>query len=213
MTVLPTLVESRATGRVSSLPAGKSALRAGSEVSEGAMLSTALIRERPGDNQRSVSPAEGRAGRAWSLRAIPNIRIWSAADTQKVDSLPPIFAGAPSTDDSSPAGSPSVTRITWEVSPGRPSVSAARTGLEAADPEHCTLTARPGGEALPNVFSLLSSPEFSPGPRLWMLRAAITHEAEVYVERLCGISRGVGCGTLLLYFQPGCSNFASDQWS
>ena len=43
--------------------------------------------------------------------------------------------------------------------------------------------------------------------------AAAARETQARLERVCGISRGPGCGTLLLYFRRGCSNYVSDQWS
>ena len=57
----------------------------------------------------------------------------------------------------------------------------------------------PPGErhwALPKAFFLLSGPEL--GPKTWDLCAA-AREGKAQLERVCGISRGPGCCTLLLY--------------
>jgi hypothetical protein len=64
--------------------------------------------------------------------------------------------------------------------------------------------------ALPKAFFLLSGPE--PGPKTWDL-CAVAHEGKAQLERVCGISGGRGCGTLLLYSRPDCSNYVPDQWS
>jgi hypothetical protein len=76
---------------------------------------------------------------------------------------------------------------------------SGRTGLEAADSERCSLTGWHLGGTLPSVFFLLSSPELSPRPGLWMPQAVATHEGEAHLERRYGISCGPGCCTLLLY--------------
>jgi hypothetical protein len=57
---------------------------------------------------------------------------------------------------------------------------------------------RPGKRrwALPRAFFLLSGPELS--PKTWDLCAA-AREGKAQLERVCGISSGPGCGTLLLY--------------
>ena len=58
------------------------------------------------------------------------------------------------------------------------------------------------------AFFLLSGPELGPALDL----CATGREGEAPLERVCGISRGPGCGTLLLYSQPCCSNYVSDLW-
>ena len=63
------------------------------------------------------------------------------------------------------------------------------------------------------AFFLLSSLDLGSRPGIGVPQAAVAREEQARLERLCGISRGPGCGTLLLYSQPSCSNFASDQWS
>ncbi len=63
------------------------------------------------------------------------------------------------------------------------------------------------------VFFLLSGPDPAPDLEICALRAAAARESEARLERLYGISCGPGCCTLLLYSRPGCSNYASDQWS
>jgi hypothetical protein len=59
------------------------------------------------------------------------------------------------------------------------------------------------------AFFLLSRPNSA--QTLYL--CAVGHEGEAQLERVCGISPGRGCGTLLLYSRPGCSNYPSDQWS
>ena len=49
---------------------------------------------------------------------------------------------------------------------------------------------------LPKAFLLLSRPE--PGPKTWDLCAAV-REGKAQLERVCSISSGPGCCTLLLY--------------
>ena len=57
------------------------------------------------------------------------------------------------------------------------------------------------------AFFLLSGSEL--GPKTWDLCAA-GREGEAPLERVCGISRGPGCCTLLLYSRVCCSNYVSD---
>ena len=63
------------------------------------------------------------------------------------------------------------------------------------------------------AFFLLSGPEPGPRPGICAPQAAAAREGDAQLEHVYGISRGPGCGTLLLYSRPGCSNYASDQWS
>ncbi|HEY5359405.1 MAG TPA: hypothetical protein VIJ82_17280 [Streptosporangiaceae bacterium] len=63
------------------------------------------------------------------------------------------------------------------------------------------------------AFFLLSSPDLSSRPGIGVPQAAAAREEQARLERLCGISRGPGCGTLLLYNRPGCSNYFLDLWS
>ena len=81
------------------------------------------------------------------------------------------------------------------------------------DSGRCPLAAYSLGGAMPSAFFLLSSPEPGPGPKLRASQTAAAREGEAPLERACGISHGPGCGTLLLYSQPSCSNYACDQWS
>jgi hypothetical protein len=53
--------------------------------------------------------------------------------------------------------------------------------------------------ALPKTFFLLSGLEL--GPKTWDLCAA-AREGKAQLERVCGVSRDPGCGTLLLYSRP-----------
>jgi hypothetical protein len=60
---------------------------------------------------------------------------------------------------------------------------------------------------------LFSGPEF--GLKTWDLRAA-AREGKTQIERVCGISSGPGCSTLLLYcpkYGLVISNYASDLWN
>ncbi len=63
------------------------------------------------------------------------------------------------------------------------------------------------------AFFLLSGPDLGSGPGIGGPQATAAREEQAHFEHMCGISRGPGRCTLLLYSQPGCSNFASDQWS
>jgi hypothetical protein len=49
------------------------------------------------------------------------------------------------------------------------------------------------------AFFLLSGPDLGSGPGICMPQAAAAREEQARLERVCGISRGPGCGTLLLY--------------
>ena len=49
-------------------------------------------------------------------------------------------------------------------------------------------------------------------PKTWD-PCAVAHEGKAQFERVCGISRGPGCCTLLLYSLPSRSNYVSDLWS
>lgn len=63
------------------------------------------------------------------------------------------------------------------------------------------------------AFFLLSGPDPGPGPGIGVPQAAAAREGEAPLERVCGISRGPGCGTLLLYNRRSGSNYVPDQWS
>jgi len=63
------------------------------------------------------------------------------------------------------------------------------------------------------AFLLLRGPDPGPGPGICATQAAAAREEQARLERVCGISRGPGCGTLLLYCRLGCSNYPSDLWS
>jgi hypothetical protein len=63
------------------------------------------------------------------------------------------------------------------------------------------------------AFFLLSGPDLGSGPGICVPQATAAREKQARLERLCGISRDPGCGTLLLYNRPGCSNYVPDQWS
>jgi hypothetical protein len=63
------------------------------------------------------------------------------------------------------------------------------------------------------AFFLLSGPDLGSRPGICVPQAAVAREEQARLERVCGISRGPGCGTLLLYCRPGCSSYVSDQWS
>jgi hypothetical protein len=69
-----------------------------------------------------------------------------------------------------------------------------RIGLETAD-SALLLAAGQAALALPKAFFLLSGPEL--GPKAWDLCAA-AREGKAQLERVCVISRGPGCCTLLL---------------
>jgi hypothetical protein len=66
------------------------------------------------------------------------------------------------------------------------------------------------GWAPPKALFLLSGPEL--GLKTWDLCTA-DREGKARLGRVCGISRGPGCCTLLLHSWPACSNYVSDQWS
>jgi hypothetical protein len=53
--------------------------------------------------------------------------------------------------------------------------------------------------ALPKAFFLVNCPDPASGPGICGLQAAAAREGEARLERVCGISRGPGCCTLLLY--------------
>jgi hypothetical protein len=59
----------------------------------------------------------------------------------------------------------------------------------------------------------VSSLHLGSRPGISVPQAAAAREEQARLERLCGISRGPGCGTLLLYSRPDCSNYVPDQWS
>ncbi len=63
------------------------------------------------------------------------------------------------------------------------------------------------------AFFLLSGPGLGSRPGICVPQAAAAREEQARLERVCGISRGPGCCTLLLDSRPGCSNLASDLWS
>jgi len=63
------------------------------------------------------------------------------------------------------------------------------------------------------AFFLFSGPGLGSGPGICVPQAAAAREEQARLEHVCGISRGPGCGTLLLYSRPSRSNLASDQWS
>ena len=63
------------------------------------------------------------------------------------------------------------------------------------------------------MFFLLSDSDPGPDPEIRAPQAAAAREGEAPLEHVYGISRDPGCGTLLLYNRPGCSNYVSDQWS
>jgi hypothetical protein len=52
------------------------------------------------------------------------------------------------------------------------------------------------------AFFLLSSPDLGSRPGTCVPQAATAREEQARLERLCGISRGPDCGTLLLYCRP-----------
>lgn len=54
-------------------------------------------------------------------------------------------------------------------------------------------------KALRMAFFLLSGPGSDPAPGVRVPKAAATCESEARLERVCGISRGSGFCTLLLY--------------
>jgi hypothetical protein len=49
---------------------------------------------------------------------------------------------------------------------------------------------------------LLSGPDPGSRPGICATQAAAAHEEQARLERMCGISRGPGCCTLLLYCRP-----------
>jgi hypothetical protein len=63
------------------------------------------------------------------------------------------------------------------------------------------------------AFFLLSGPDLGSGSGICATQAAAAREEQAPLERVYGISRGPGCGTLLLYSRSGCSNYVPDQWS
>ena len=63
------------------------------------------------------------------------------------------------------------------------------------------------------AFFLLSGPDLGSGPGIGGPQATAAREEQAHFEHMCGISRGPVAGTLLCTLSPGCSNFASDQWS
>jgi hypothetical protein len=111
---------------------------------------------------------------------------------------------------------------TWRENPtlgdmndleGRPGLTlcmSARGGLETADSGHYSWAAGQAALSPPQAFSLLSGSEAD--LKAWDLRLPPAG-GEARLERVCGISRGSGCCTLLLYSRPGRSNYVSDQWS
>jgi hypothetical protein len=59
------------------------------------------------------------------------------------------------------------------------------------------------------AFFLLSGRNSARPLDLW----AATREGDAPLELVYGMSRVSGCGTLLLYSRPACSNYVLDQWS
>ena len=66
---------------------------------------------------------------------------------------------------------------------------------ETADSARCLLAAGQAALGLPKAFFLLSGRNSA---KTWDL-CATAHEGKAQLERVCGISRGPGCCTLLLY--------------
>lgn len=52
------------------------------------------------------------------------------------------------------------------------------------------------------AFFLLSGPDPGPASGVRVPKAAATREGGAWLERVRGISRDPGCGTLLLYCRP-----------
>ena len=74
---------------------------------------------------------------------------------------------------------------------------SGRSRLETADSAPCPLAAgQAAQDPSQKAFFPLSGPE--PSPKTWDLCAA-AREGKAQLERVCGISSGPGCGTLLLH--------------
>ena len=79
-----------------------------------------------------------------------------------------------------------------------------KSRIETADSAHCPLA--PGQVALDPPKGVLPAQWPGPRPQTWNLCAA-ARVGNAQLERVCGISRDPGCGTLLLY---GPANLGSE---